>query len=125
MAPLLYKKVMQLATLDFTTTNATLCKNICKLTQYSITCGGDVDEIISYIDINYSQLKACGEVMANAIKHILEAFSNGVKDHDFKTYFKKKKDDYWDETAEMKNISVEFLLAKAETKYVLLQAHGT
>ena len=37
--PLLYKKVMQLAALDSTATNATLHKNIFELTQYSITCG--------------------------------------------------------------------------------------
>ena len=77
-APLLYKKVMQLTMLDSTATNATLCKNICKLTQYSITCG-DVREIIPCIDINYPQLKV-HEVMANTVEHILEAFSNGVED---------------------------------------------
>ena len=60
--------------------------------------------------------------MANAVEHILKEFSDGVKDNDFKKYFKKKKDDYWDETTEMKNISVKSLLAKAKTKYDLLKA---
>ena len=81
MAPLLYKKVMQLATLDSTATNATLGKNILKCTQYSITCGGDVDETISYININYFQLKAHEKVMVHAVK----AFSNGIEDNNFKT----------------------------------------
>ena len=125
MVPLLYKMVMQLATLDFAATNAILCKNIHELTQYAITFGRDVDEIISYIDINYSQLKALGEVMADAVEHILKAFRNGVKENDFKIYFKKETDDYWDEMAEMKNILVEALLAKAKTKYDLLKAQGT
>ena len=39
-------------------------------------------------------------------------------------YFKRKKDDYWNEMAEMKNISVESLLAKAKTKYDLLKTQG-
>ena len=56
--------------------------------------------------------------------HILKAISNGVKDNDFKTYFKKKKDDYWDKMADIKNISVESLPVKAKTKYVLLKAQG-
>ena len=80
---------------------------IYELTQYAINCGGDENEIISYIKINYSQLKACREVMANGVKHIL------VNDNDFKTYFKNKKDDYWDKIAEMKNISVESFFLKA------------
>ena len=63
--------------------------------------------------------------MADEVEHILEAFSKGVKDNDFKTYFKKKKDDYWDEMAEMKNISVESLLVKEKTRYDLLKDQGT
>ena len=102
MSPLLYKKVMQWTTLGSTATNATLCKNIYELIQYGITCGRDVYNIISYIDINYSQCKACREVMANAIKHILEAINNGVENNDIKNYFKKKKNDYWDEMEKMK-----------------------
>ena len=75
--------------------------------------------------INYSQLKAHGEVIANAVEHILATFSNGVKNNDFKTYFKKKKDGYWDEMAEIKNVSVESLLTKAKTKFDLLKAQVT
>ena len=63
--------------------------------------------------------------MANGVEHILKSFSNGVEDNDFKTFFKKKKDVYWDKTSEMKNISVESLLAKAKTKYNLLKAQRT
>ena len=62
--------------------------------------------------------------MANAVEHILEAFSNGVEDNDFKIYFKKK-DNYWDEMAQMKNYSVESMLAKEKTKYDLLMVQGT
>ena len=75
-APLLYKKVMQLATLDSKATNATLYKNICELTQYAISYDDDVNKIISYLYINFPQLKACREVMANAVQPIFKAFSN-------------------------------------------------
>ena len=36
--------------------------------------------------MNYSQLKTCREVMANAVEHILEAFSNGVEDDDLRNF---------------------------------------
>ena len=49
MAHLLSKKVMQIAMLDSMATNAMFHKNIHNVTQYAITCGRDVEEIIFYM----------------------------------------------------------------------------
>ena len=84
-----------------------------------------INEIISYVDINYSQLKARGESMSDAVEHILMTFAKAIDDDNFKKYFKQKQDDYWDETDEMKAITVEALIAKAKTKFDLLKAQKT
>ena len=119
--PLLYKTLMHLATLDSTTSNAALCTNIRNCQVFAHECDCDIDKINSYIDYNFSQLKACGKSMDDAPQIILEMFSH-AKDTNFAKDFKDKLDDFWDETDEMKGISVETIMAKAKVKYDLIKS---
>ena len=55
--PLMYMAMMRLATLDGKATVTTLRANLCKLTQYEIKKNGNINNIHTYFDQNYAQLK--------------------------------------------------------------------
>jgi hypothetical protein len=59
-APLMYKIIMRLATIDSIATTETLRKNLNGLPAYNASVNGDIDMIKSYFDANYSQILACG-----------------------------------------------------------------
>ena len=119
--PLLYKTIMRLATLDTSATSAAIRNNIMKVAEYAKKVNGDVDQINAFVDLNYTQLKARGDTVPDASTAIMKAYiaSPDVK---FSKYFSKKLDDYWDETPEMHNISVEALLKKAKSKFDLIKS---
>ena len=104
--PLLYKTIMRLATLDSTATDSALRNNIRNILEYAISKNWDIDEVISYIDENYSQLKARGKSMDDANVIVMEMLSK-ANDASFAKYWTDKLDDYWNETEEMKEIMVE------------------
>ncbi len=52
-APLMYKTIMRLATLDGNATVTALRANQHKLTQYTIKQNGNIDEIHNYFNQNY------------------------------------------------------------------------
>ena len=58
--PLLLKTMMRLATLDKKATSKTLRNNLRELPAYAAKVK-NIDEIHTYFDVNYSQLKARGE----------------------------------------------------------------
>lgn len=119
--PLLLKCLMRLATLDSTATDAALRANIRNCKVFAQECNWDVDKIISHIDDNFSQLKARGKAMDDAPQIILEMFSK-ANDNVFAKYFNNKLNDFWDQTDEMREISVENILAKAKVKYDLIKS---
>ena len=70
-APLMYKTIMRLATLDGNATVTALRANLRELTQYAIKQNGNIDEIHTYFDVNYSQLKARGEEYDDKMQNYL------------------------------------------------------
>ena len=125
-APLLYKTIMRLATLDSTATVTALKHNITSVGDAAERLGGDIDKINAFITVNYNQLLARGiDMGSDAVQPILKMLATKIPDANFTKYFTQKESDYWDETAEMKGISVEDLLKKAKAKYDLLKSQGT
>ena len=59
-APLMYKTIMRLATLDGNVTVTALRAKLRKLTQYKIKQNGNINKIHTYFNQNYMQLKARG-----------------------------------------------------------------
>ena len=60
-APLMYKLIMRLVTLDENATATALQANLCELNNYSIKENGNIDNIHTYFNLNYAQLKARGQ----------------------------------------------------------------
>jgi hypothetical protein len=61
-APLMYKVIMRLATIDSVATTKALRKNLQELGTYASTVSGDIDKINTEFDKNYSQLISRGRL---------------------------------------------------------------
>jgi hypothetical protein len=94
-APLMYKVIMRLATIDSIATTQTLWDNLQNLGVFAATVSGDIDKINSEFDQNYSQIIARGATINNSIGIIFEAYSV-VPCYNFTTYMKRQHDDYLD-----------------------------
>ena len=57
-APLMYKIIMHLATIDSVATTQTLRDNLQTLGIFAVTVKGDIDKVNAEFDMNYSQLLA-------------------------------------------------------------------
>jgi hypothetical protein len=73
-APLMYKIIMRLATIDSIATTQTLCDNLQSLGMYAAMVSGDIDKVHSKFDKNYSQLIARGTAVDNPIGILFKAY---------------------------------------------------
>jgi hypothetical protein len=74
-APLMYKVIMRLATIDSIATTQTLGDNLQNLGAFTATINSDIDKINSEFDQNYSQIIARGATVDDSIGIIFEAYS--------------------------------------------------
>jgi hypothetical protein len=81
-APLMYKIIMCLTTIDFVATTQTLCNNLQSLGVFAATVSGDTDKLRKF-DKNYSQLIARGATVDGPIGILFDAFLV-VRCHNFK-----------------------------------------
>ena len=73
-APLMYKTMMRLATLDGNASVTNLRTNLHELTQYVIEHNGNIDEIHTYFNQNFAQLKARGQSVDDVHSILFEAY---------------------------------------------------
>jgi hypothetical protein len=119
-APLMYKTMMRLATLDGNTTVTALRTNLCNLMQYAIKHNGNIDEIHTYFNQNFAQLKARGQSMDDVHTILFEAYLQGVPDATFHNYMSRLQDDWMDQLGDMKDAMHEDIMKKAKAKFDLL-----
>ncbi len=119
-APLMYKVIMRLATIDLIATTQTLRDNLQNLGVFAATVSGDIDKINSEFDQNYSQIIAQGATVNNPIGIIFKAYSV-VPCYNFTTYMKQQHDDYLDGKF---TVTHEALMASAEAKMDYLKLKG-
>jgi hypothetical protein len=74
-APLVYKVIMRLATIDSIATTQALRDNLQNLDVFTATVSGDIDKINSEFNQNYSQIIARGATVNDPIGIIFEAYS--------------------------------------------------
>ncbi len=84
-APLMYKIIMRLATIDFVSTTQMLCNNLQLLGTFVAMVGGNINIIHSKFNKNYSQLIARGATVDNRIGILFDAYLV-VPCHHFKLY---------------------------------------
>jgi len=123
-APLMYKTIMRLATLDGNATITALRANLRELTQYAIKQNGNIDEIHTYFNQNYAQLRARGQSVDDVHTILFEAYLQGVPDATFHDYMRRLQDDWMDQTGDMRDATHEDIMKKAKAKYDLLVNSG-
>jgi hypothetical protein len=119
-APLMYKVIIRLATIDSIATTQTLWNNLQNLGIFAATVSGDIEKINSEFDQNYSQIIARGATVNDPIGIIFKAYSI-VPCYNFITYMKRQHDNYLDGKL---TITHEALMAPAKAKMDYLKLKG-
>jgi hypothetical protein len=120
-APLLHKKVMQIATIDSVATTKTLRANLRELASYCASVKGDIEQVHTYFDNNHSQIIARGDSVDDPVDILFGAYA-AVPCAEFRSYIKNKHDVYTDGTLV---IAYDELILLATNKYNLLKQEGT
>ena len=119
-APLMYKVIMRLATIDSVATTQTLRDNLQNLSVFAATVSGDIDKINTEFNKNYSQILARGATVDNPLNILLNAYLV-VPCYHFKTYMKQKHNGYLDGTL---TLTHEVLMAFAKAHFDYLKNTG-
>ena len=90
-APLLYKIITRLATIDSVATTQTLGKNLQNLGVFAAMVNGNINKIHGEFDKNHSQLLARGTTIDNPIGLLFDAYLV-VPCHNFKKYIRRHHD---------------------------------
>jgi hypothetical protein len=120
-APLMYKIIMCLATINSVATTQTLHDNLQLLGVYAATVSGNINKVHSEFDKNYSQLIARGRTVDNPTVILFEAYLV-VPCHNFKAYICNQREDYLD--GKLTAITHEALMTSAKCKFDWLKTKG-
>lgn len=96
-APLLFKIIMKLATVDSKATTEKLRDQLNHLDVYAASkCDNDLEKLHEFFDVNYTQLIGRGESIDDPIAILFKAYK-GMQDRTFNAYIEQKKNDYFEE----------------------------
>jgi hypothetical protein len=121
-APLMYKVIMRLATIDSVATTQALCDNLHALGTFASTASGNIDKINSEFDKNYSQIIARGATVNDPIGILFSAYQVILCYH-FKSYINRMHKDYLD--GKLATLTHESLVGMAKSKFNYLCTKGT
>jgi hypothetical protein len=120
-APMMFKIIMRLATIDSVATTEALRANLRELPSYAASVSGDINKIHQHFDENYSQLIARGAKIDDPIGILFDAYRKVGCSH-FNTYIVRKHEMYLD--GELPNMTHEELMAMATDKFTYLKTKG-
>jgi len=120
-APLKYKIIMRLATIDTVATTQVLRDNLNNLGVFAATVNCDINKINSEFDKNYTQLLARGANVDDLVGLLFEAY-HVVGCYNFKTYIKRHYNEYLD--GKLISFTHETLMTSAMCMYDWLRQKG-
>jgi hypothetical protein len=120
-APLMYKIIMRLATINSVATTQTLHDNLQLLGTYAAMVSGNINKVHSEFDKNYSQLIARGAIVDDPIGILFEVYLV-VPCHHFKSYIRQQHKDYLN--GKLTTITYEALMSLAKCKFDWLKTKG-
>jgi hypothetical protein len=120
-APLMYKIIMRLATIDSVATTQTLRDNLQNLGVFAVMVQGDIDKVNAEFDTNYSQLLARGATFDDPIGTLFEAYLL-VPCYNFTKYIGTKHDEYLD--GNLTSLTHEAMMSMAKRKFDFLKTKG-
>jgi len=85
---------------------------------------GNIDEIHTYFNQNFAQLKARGQSVDDVHTILFDAYLLGVPDATFHEYIRRLQDDWMDQTGDMRDATHEDIMKKAKAKFDLLVNSG-
>jgi hypothetical protein len=119
-APLMYKVIMHLATIDTVATTQTLRDNLHSLGVFAATVHGDINKIHGELNRNYLQLTARGATIDDPIGILFDAYAQ-VPCFNFKKYIGCQHEDYLNSAL---TTTHKILMTSAMHKYDYLKAKG-
>jgi hypothetical protein len=123
-APLMYKIIMRLTTMDSVATTQSLRKNLQVLATYAATVKGNIDKIHEEFNKNFSQIIARGATVNDPIQILFDAYE-AVPCYNFKKYSKNQQNDSLD--GKLAGLTHETLRKMAKSKFdwlVNTNSHG-
>jgi hypothetical protein len=120
-APLMYKIIMRLATINTVATTQALRDNLNNLGVFAAMVSGDINKINGKFDKNYTQLLARGANVNNPVGLLFDAY-HIIPCYNFKMYIRHHYDDYLD--GKLINLTHEALMTSAMHKYDWLRQKG-
>jgi len=115
-APLMYKAIIRLATLDGMTTVTMLRANLHDLMQYIVEENGNIDSIHPYFNHIYVQLKACGQSVDGIHTILFEAYLQSVPNATFDDYIQRLQNDWMDQTGYIRDVIHEDIMKNPKAK---------
>jgi hypothetical protein len=120
-APLMYKIIMRLATIDSVATTQTLQDNLQNLGVCAVTVKGDINKVNAEFDTNYSQLIAQGATLDDPIGILFEAYLL-VPCYNFTKYMSTKHDEYLG--GNLTSLTHKAMMSMAKRKFDFLKTKG-
>jgi hypothetical protein len=120
-APLMYKIIMRLATIDSVATTQTLQDNLQNLGVFAVTVKGNINKVNAEFDTNYSQLLAQGATLDNPIGILFEAYLL-VPCYNFTKYIGTKHNEYLD--GNHTSLTHQAMMSMAKHKFDFLKMKG-
>jgi hypothetical protein len=117
-APLMYKVIMRLATINSVATTQALRDNLRALGMFASTVSGDIDMINIEFDKNYSQIIARGATIDDPIGILFLAYQV-VPCYHFKSHIDRMHEDYLD--GKLVTLTHESLVGMAKSKFNYLR----
>ena len=116
-APLMYKIIMHLATIDSVATTQTLRDNLQNLGVFAVMVKGDIDKINTEFDTIYSQLVTQGATLDDPIGILFEAYLL-VPCYNFTKHIGTKHDEYLD--GNLSSLTHEAMMSMVKCKFNFL-----
>jgi hypothetical protein len=120
-APLMYKIIMRLATINTVATTQVLRDNLNNLGVFAAMINGNINKINGKFDKNYTQLLARRASVDDPVGLLFEAY-HVVPCYNFKTYIRRHYNNYLD--SKLINLTHEALMTSAMRKYDWLRQKG-
>ncbi len=120
-APLLFKTIMRITTIDNIAVAAVLRDNLHNLDAKMVD---DLPKFHFYFHTNYDQLVGCRETLNNPIHHLFKAYLK-VECSGFVTFAQDMQNQYYHQQGAMHDITYNRLITLMENQYNIMISNGT
>jgi hypothetical protein len=122
-APLLFKTIMRLATIDSKATANFLRESLNNCDSYMVKCSSDINQFNLFFTTTYTQLLGRGESVDDPLVPLWKGYL-AAQDHNFHAFIERKQQDYFEEKDDMKDLDYTKLMTQATNKFNTLTQEG-